>query len=623
MNGARGMLLDIDLSSGTSESRPLQESTLRLYLGGGALGAKLLLRRGVARADALSPENLLIIAPGVATGAAVSGVSRCSVVSLSPLTGAVAESQAGGMLGPALKRAGYDAVVIRGRAASPVWLRIDGERVTIEDASPLSGRTTSEVFERLEEMLGGNWTVLQCGPAGERLVRFACLLSGRNDVFGRTGLGAVFGAKNLRAVAVHGSNQVPFADVDTLRSLARRASERLGGSSFPATLHEHGTPGIVDFQAEAGNLATRNHASGFHPRHHLLSGQHFEAELGAGATTCFGCVVRCRRRVRNRQHDISDALGGPEFETLGMLGSNLDITDAAAVARANQLCGELGLDTITTGALLAWLAECRQRGLISPDQLDGLDFGFGQAEPARELIARIGRRRGVGDVLAEGFAAAIEKFGPATAAYAVHTKGQGFAVHLPQVKPSQALLYAASPIGPDHMSCEHDWLLEAGGDDCLGLGISGSGDRYSTGPAKVRMTVQSQIYYSLLDSLCLCMFCWGPGNLFSYNEVAELVQAATGWGVTFHELMKAGERRLHLMRVINARRGLGRQQDRLPPRMFEPLHDGPSAGRRVDPDEFEKMLDLYYVMLGCDPASGHPTSGKLHELGLEWVLAED
>ncbi|RME29974.1 MAG: hypothetical protein D6806_00720, partial [Deltaproteobacteria bacterium] len=365
---------------------------------------------------------------------------------------------------------------------------------------------------------------------------------------------------------------------------------------------------------------TRNHSSGFHRHYEKLTGQHFQKEMDAGATTCFGCVVRCRRKVKKADRGISDSTGGPEFETLGMLGSNLDITDAGAVALANQKCAELGLDTITTGGLIAWLMECREKGLITAEQLDGIDLRFGDAESVLEMIDAMGRRIGIGRVLGEGFDAAAKVLGPETAALAVHTKQQGYPVHMPQVKPSQAVIYATSPIGPDHMSSEHDWLLEAGGDDCFGLGISGSGDRYGTGMAKIRMTVMSQYYYSLLDSLCLCMFCWGPGNLFKYNEVAELVNAATGNDWTFHELMLVGQRRIHLMRRVNAARGFGRGEDRLAPRMFQPLVGGPSEGRRVDPAEFEKMLDSYYSMIGCDPATGHPTESKLAELGLEWTM---
>jgi aldehyde:ferredoxin oxidoreductase len=451
-------------------------------------------------------------------------------------------------------------------------------------------------------------------------VRFACLMADRNDVGGRTGLGAVFGSKNLRAVCVRGGGEIDFADPKGLTELNRLAAKRLPDASFPATLNKHGTPGVVGFQAEGGNFATHNYSRGFTPDYKQLDGESFGPALGAGATTCFGCVVRCRKKVKaDSPYPLTDKLGGPEFETLGLLGSNLDITDPAAVARASQLCGQYGIDTITMGGLAGYVFECAQEGLIPGEALEGRKVGFGKPDDLFWLIEKTAAREGIGDVLADGFTAAIEKFGEQTAPYAVHVKNQGLAVHMPQVKPSQALMYAVCPIGPDHQSSEHDWLMEAG-EDCSGLGVIGQGDKLSVNLAKVRMTVYSQYYYSLLDTLCLCMFCWGPGNLFSYRELEDLVRFSTGWHTTFFELMKAGERRINMMRQQNARRGFTRDDDRLPERVFNPLPDGPSQGLHVDRDAFARMLDAYYGFMGWDEKTGNPTRGKLMELGLDWTI---
>ncbi|RME19134.1 MAG: aldehyde:ferredoxin oxidoreductase, partial [Deltaproteobacteria bacterium] len=260
MKGYRGRLLRIDLSSSVVEDVEIAADELRIYGGGGALATALLMKLTSARCDALSADNPFILATGPATGAAVSGVSRCSAVALSPLTGAVGESQAGGMLGPAIKRAGYDALVLTGKARAPVWIELGDDGARIHEAGEIAELQSSEVFDELEDRLGGGWTILQCGPAGMRGVRHACLLAGRNDVFGRTGLGAVLGSKKVRAIAVNGSKKVEFADEAALKRLARAAAGRLAGASFPATLHAHGTPGVVEYQAEAGNLAARNPA---------------------------------------------------------------------------------------------------------------------------------------------------------------------------------------------------------------------------------------------------------------------------------------------------------------------------------------------------------------------------
>jgi aldehyde:ferredoxin oxidoreductase len=479
------------------------------------------------------------------------------------------------------------------------------------------------VYETLVSELGKkDLSILQCGPAGEKGVRFACLLADRYDMGGRTGMGAVFGSKNLRAVAVRSAGKVEFADPQGLKALNKKASERLALAGFPTILNKYGTPGVVGNQAKAGNLATHNYSRGWHPEFEKLDGSTFESEIGSGATTCYGCVVRCRKKVKATEpYPLTDQLGGPEFETLGLLGSNLDITDASAVARASQLCGLYGMDTITMGGLAGFVFECSEKGLIPDALLEGKRLGFGDVSGLLWLIERTAAREGIGEVLSEGFEAAVKKFGDQTAPYAVCVKNHGLAVHMAQVKPSQALMYAVCPIGPDHQSSEHDWLATSPGEDRKGLAILAQSEAASTSTDKVQMTIYSQYYYSLLDAMCLCMFCWGPGNLFTYMELEELVRCTTGWDCTFWELMKAGERRVNMMRQLNAIRGFTRDQDLLPVRLSDPLPDGPSKGRHVDPEAFSMMLDRYYRMMGWDRETGNPSRGKLEELGLEWTLA--
>ena len=619
--GYRGTILRVDLGSGAITREQPGDAFYRTYMGGGAFGAYYLLKETGADTDALAPENVLTIAPSVTTGARVSGASRLSVVALSPLTGAAGEGQAGGSFGPFLKRSGYDAVVVTGRAAAPSYLWIDGETVELREAGELVGRGVDEAHAWFTERHGKkNLSVIQCGPAGERLVRFASLAVDRNDMVGRTGMGAVFGAKNLRAVVVRGASEIPFADPDKLKELNRRAAKRLPDMGFQTILKKYGTAGVVKPQAEGGNLATHNFSRSWHPEYERLDGSSFEPEIGAGGTTCLGCVISCRKRVRvSGQYEVSDRLGGPEFETLGLLGSNLDITDPRVVAKANERCNDLGMDTITTGGMAAWLFESLERGLIPADAVDGRALGFGDADGLLWLIEQIGAREGIGDLLAEGFEAAIARFGEATRPYAVQVKGQALAVHMAQVKPSQALMYAVSPIGADHQSCEHDWLMGSDGEDRKGLAIIGEGDAASVNLAKVRMIVYSQAYYSLLDTLTLCMFVWGPGAMFTYQELEELMEACTGWKATLWELMKVGERRVNMLRLVNARRGFDRGRDVLPARLSEPLPDGPAEGRRVDPTAFAAMQDAYYGMVGWDLDTGNPTHGKVLELGLDWT----
>lgn len=618
--GYRGTVLHIHLDTGSVRREHPSEVHYRRYMGGSALGTWYVARHTGPETDPLAPENVLVVAPGVTTGTRVSGVSRCAVCALSPITGAVGDGQTGGKIGPWLKRAGYDAVVFRGRSPEPVFLVVDGEDVYLESARSLWGRTTSQVLDELSGRYGKGWTVLQCGPAGERRVRWACLLNDGNDAVGRTGMGAVFGSKNLRALVVRGHGPLPVADEDAVRAIARRAASRIEPGTFQEILRRLGTPGILGIQAEAGNLATRNYSRSHHPRYRELDGSSFHEDLAAGTTSCFGCAVACRKKVRvSPRAESASPLGGPEFETLGLLGSNMDITDPVAVARANERCGELGLDTITTGAMASWIAECQERGVLSEDQI-GRSVRFGDPEGLLWLVERIGAREGIGDVLARGFHAAVEALGERTRPWAIQVKNQGLPVHMAQVKPSQALMYAVCPIGPDHQSCEHDWLVASGGDEARALGLLDEADPASSGVDKVRMVVYGQLFYSLLDSLCLCMFCFGPGNLYTYRDLVDLLAATTGWECSLWELMKVGERRVNLMRQVNARRGFTRADDRLPPRLFEPLPDGPATGRHVDPESFAEMQDLYYAFMGWDPDTGNPTRSKLLELGLSWTL---
>ena len=624
-NGFTGVILRIDLSDGMVKKHLIKEEFYRKFMGGSAIGTYFLLKETSAKTDPLSAENIITIAPGVTTGAAVSGVSRCCVTALSPETGCVGDSQAGGSLGPMIKKAGYDAIVITGKAKKLSYILIDNEDVQIIEESELKSKTVLEVHDMLTRKFNnGKISILQCGPAGEKLVKFACLMSDLYDVAGRCGMGAVFGSKNLRAVVVKGSNKVSFADPEGIKNLAKNAVKRLPDSGFPFTLSKYGTPGVVGFQSEAGNLSTHNFSKSYHPDYDKLNGENFEPVIGAGHTTCFACAVGCRKKVKAESpYQVTNRLGGPEFETIGLLGTNLDIVDPVSVAKANELCNNYGIDTITMGSLAAYFFESMEKGLIKPELADGRRLGFGDIDGLLWLIEQVCQRQGVGDILAEGFNAAIEKFGCETEAYAINVKGHGLAAHMAQVKPSQALMYAVCPIGADHMSCEHDWLLASNSEACKGLGITTDNPEtalQSTGLDKIRMVVYSQYYYSLMDTLCLCMFCWGPGNLFNYKELGDLLSFTTGWDCTFWELMKVGERRVNMMRQLNAKRGFTRSQDYLPKRLNEPLPDGPAKGRKVDPVFFEEMLKNYYKMMDWNLETGNPTEGKLIELGLEWTL---
>ncbi len=619
--GYTGKFLRINLTDGSFREESFNQDFYRKYLGGGGFGTYFLLKETDANTDPLSPENVITIAPGITTGSAVSGVSRCGMTALSPETGGIGDSQAGGSFGPFLKRAGWDAVIITGKAAEMSYIYIEDGEVLILGAEDVSGKSILDARGVFEEKYGRKGvSVMQCGPAGEKLVKYASVSSDLHDAYGRTGMGAVFGSKNLRAVVVKSSGTVEFEDPEGLKTLAKTAISRIPGSGFVSTIKKYGTEGIVLGNAEAGNLCVHNYSTGYHEDYAKLDRSNYDEAFLAKGTTCYGCAVGCRKTVKaETPYKVTDKLGGPEFETIGVLGSNLDIFDPVAVAKANELCNTYGIDTITLGGIVSYLAESVEKGLITDDQIGYKGFGFGNPDAVIWLIEQVGNREGIGDILANGFEAAIKHFGEETRKYAVHVKGHGFAVHMPQVKPSLALMYAVVPIGADHMSSEHDWLITDDSEASRGLGILETDDVNSTGTNKVRMAVYSQYYYSVLDSLNLCMFCWGAGSLYTYPELEDLVRYTTGMDMTFWELMMAGERKITMMRLLNLRRGFTDKDDKLPEKMFQPLYDGPSKGRSVNKEDFERMKAQYYGFLGWDE-HGAPLNGKLAELGLEWAV---
>ncbi len=623
-NGYNGKILKVDLTDRKWEVDEREDLFYRKYPGGSALGMFYLLDEMPAGTDALAPESLLVLAPSVLTGAPVSGASRFTVTCRSPLGGTAGDSQCGGQWGPELKFAGFDAVVVTGKASSPVYISISSGDVDIIDAASIWGRPTADTRAAIREELGDEKVKIACiGPGGEKLVRFACISGGSSHYAGRTGAGAVMGSKNLKAVACRGKRPYEYDDKDAVLSYGRLAKERRDNSGFAKILRALGTAGVVKPQYDSGNLTTRNFTYNSFEGVEKLSGETMRDSIVAKSETCFGCVVSCKKIVKaDKPYTVDPAYGGPEFETIALLGSNLMIDDITAVAKANELCNAFGIDTISTGAMIAYAMESFENGIITEEQTGGLKLRFGDADAALRAVEMIGARDGFGDVLAEGMFAAIEEFGAETAPFAIHAKGNPFPGHMAQVKKSQALAYAVNPFGADHMSSEHDWLITAPNDAALGLGLYETREAAALDTEKARMVAMTQMYYSLLDTLTLCAFCWGPDALFNYYDLEGFVRAVTGWNMSFWELMKVGERRVNMMRAFNAREGFTADDDILPDRVFEPMPKGTGKGICVRREDFEAAKRDYYGIMGWDPESGNPTRGKLCELGLDWLCAK-
>ncbi|HSB89975.1 MAG TPA: aldehyde ferredoxin oxidoreductase family protein [Anaerolineales bacterium] len=622
-NGYHGKILHVDLTSGQLEVEQPDEAVYRRYMGGSALGMYYLLRQSPRGVDPFSPDSPLVLTLSVLTGAPVSGQSRLTSVARSPLTGAVGDSQSGGFFPAEMKFSGFDALVIQGRSAQPVYLWLHNGEAELRPAEHLWGKITGEAEADIRSELGDDKIeVLQVGPAGENRVRFAALMNMSNRANGRTGMGAVMGSKNLKAVAVRGQLRPPLADRAAVIQMARWGAEHFEGSGVEG-LGLLGTAEVVRGQNAVGGLVSRNWASGVFDGWEALDGKTMANTILKDRDTCYACTVRCKRVVEIKEgpHPVDPLYGGPEYETLATFGSYCGIDDLAAVAYASQLCNMYGMDTISCGATIAWAMDCFEQGLLSREETDGLELRFGNAEAMLRTVEKIARREGFGDLLAEGSARAAARVGRGSQDLVVAVKGQEMPAHMPQVKRSLALIYAVNPFGADHQSSEHDPSWKSHTERLAEIGVTDPPQpAKALNEEKVRFALKTQYAYSCLDSVNMCQFVFGPAwHLYGMDQLAETVRAVTGWEVTTEELMRLGERRLNLLRAYNAREGIGREADVLPKKMQKALVGGRSDGLVVSPEEVEGAKDIYYAMAGWDVATGTPTRRKLEQLELGWV----
>jgi len=465
-NGFWGRFLRVDLSNQSMNIEDLDPKIFRRYMGGRNLALHFLLKEIKADVDPLSPQNKLVFATSVLTGSPISGQGRHTAAAISPLTGGLADSQCGGWWGAELKFAGYDGIIIEGKAENPVYLYIQDEDVQILSADHLKGKSTGEAQKYFNETHGNKARVMQIGPAGENLVRYSMITSDLRNFHGRGGLGAVMGSKNLRAVVVRGTHRkLRIADPEKLKEVATWFAKSTKNHPAVSLHHELGTSkGIVPVSV-AGMLPTYNFQDGSFDQAEAISGETMKQELNGETETCYSCAVSCKRSVEGEKGNfkITREYGGPEYESIGLLGSNLGVGDIYAVAAFNQLCNKLGLDTISTGATLSWAIECFTRGLISKEDTGGIHLDWDQPELYYQLIEDIGFRQGFGDLLAEGSLLAAKSIGRGTERYAIQVKGQELPNHEPRGKWGVGLGYAVSPTGADHLQAAHDpWFIHPG-----------------------------------------------------------------------------------------------------------------------------------------------------------------
>lgn len=635
--GFSGKIIRINL---TEKSVTIDEPGVkffRKYLGGRALIAHYLLKEVPKGADPLGEENVLVFAASVLTGAPVPGFGRQSVGAKSPLTGLFGESESGGFWGPELKFAGYEAIVVEGKASTPVYIHINDDIIEIKDAAHLWGKETGDVYDKLiEELDEKRLKTLIIGPAGENKARIAGIAHDLSHYHGRTGMGAVMGSKNLKAVVVRGTKKIEFEDKGKLQELAKFFSANFKSNADNNGQHNHGTSDYYFGAQAAGSLPTLNFTTGH------FDGLSYDAdklheELKIKTDGCYACPVRCKQIFQSEKpYKVDPKFGGPEFETLAAFGSLCGVNDMYAGPKAHELCNRYGLDTVSTGVVIAFAMECFEKGIISTEDTGGVELKFGNTEAMLSMIEMIAYRKSFGDILAEGCRLAAQKIGKGAEQYAMHVKGQEFAMAEPRAKFGVGLAYAVSPTGADHLQHEHDGAFDSAltgyshtADDpnvflkaLYPMGLLDPVPSLSLGGEKVQLFTYLQHYWSLFNTLDLCIFTFEPVRTFKVNHLVDIANAVTGWDTSLFELMKAGERATTLTRCFNIKHGLTPEDDTLPDRLFQSLEGGPLKGNKMDKKEFEKSVKLYYEMMGWDPDSGIPTEGKLYELGIGWSHSE-
>ncbi|MFH1570916.1 MAG: aldehyde ferredoxin oxidoreductase family protein, partial [Gemmatimonadota bacterium] len=558
--GYNGKILRVNLTSGAVATEEPGPALYRRYLGGGGLGCYYLLREVPAGADPLGPDNKLIFMTSVLNGTPLSGCNRYSAVAKSPLTGGFGEAEAGGFWGPELKAAGFDGIIVEGEAAAPVYLYVHDGQAEIRDATAHWGKLADAVQHGLEQELGDERIrVLQTGIAGENRVRFAAIVNQLRHFHGRAGLGAVMGAKRLKAIVCRGKGRQETADREAFRQVLQWWRETYDPEKDRR--HVHGTAGgLMPLNAD-GILPTRNFREGAFEHAAAISGEHMTRTILTGRGTCFACAVACKREVEVASLGVTPDLGGPEYETVAAHGSLQGIGDLEFVALANQQCGQFVVDSISAGAVVAFAMECFEAGIIGPADTGGLDLRFGNQEASLKVLEMIARRKGIGDVLAEGVKRAAARFGRGADRFAMHVKGQELPMHEPRGKRSLALAYATSPTGADHMEAPHDPFyqsFDAAGNHALAeLGLVEPVERMDMGPRKVRAFFYTQLVWGLYDTIGMCDFVGAPINDLNLTKLVEYVTAVTGWEVSLFELLKAAERANNLKRVYNVREGFG------------------------------------------------------------------
>ncbi len=607
-DGYTGKVLRVDLSAGRTSTEPLNREWAKQFIGGKGLGARYLFEELKPGTDPMSPENVLMIWTGPLVGTLVPLTSRYVVVTKSPLTGTFLDSYAGGFFGAEMKFAGFDGVIMTGKASKPVYLWLNDGKAEIRDAKNLWGKDTYQTEELIRKETGEKMArVASIGPAGERLSLISSVTSDLTRNAGRGGTGAAFGSKNLKAVAARGTLGVEVPDIGPLLEMTKDMIKNdVVGNPDHAGMITDGTPVLVDMSNDAGILPTRNWHDGTFDGASGINSDSVKSRVLVRKRACFDCALACGSWSKVKAGAFSGAATeGPEYETLGLCGSNCGIRNVEAVVKFVEDCDRVGLDSISAGNAVALAMDLYEKGVLSKDDVGGLDLRFGNEEAYAKMPHLIAERKGFGDALAEGTLRAARKIGPEAEALVVHSKGLEYPAYDPRGTIGMALAYATSDRGACHLRA---WPVAAD--------AYGSADPWNP-EGKAATCVEDQTRTSVKWSMIFCDF-YGV----SFPNMAKYYSAVTGVPSSEETLRATGRRIWNLTRAFNVREGFSRKDDTMPARMEdEPLPSGKTAGKAVPKGAFERMLSEYYALWGWD-ADGRPTKKSLEEVGLGDVASK-
>ncbi|MGB9880637.1 MAG: aldehyde ferredoxin oxidoreductase family protein [Anaerolineae bacterium] len=605
MNGFMGKLLVVNLTDGQISALPLDEQYARQFVGGAGLACRYLYERIDRDTDPLGPENPLMFMTGPLVGTEAPLCGRYEVCARSPLTGLWGESNSGGRFGPYLRFSGYDGVLFTGKAPYPVYLSIWNGEAELKDARGIWGKDTYQTQEAIRDQLQRSQISIACiGPAGENLVKYAAVMNDWGRAAGRTGMGAVMGSKNLKAIAVGGDFRVPLADEAKFKAAAHAASEEIKADVKAQFLAAGGTASTIDTTMWIGDVPSKYFTQALWEPVANLSGATMAETILVGKRACYRCVVGCGRVTSISGKYMQEKIDGPEYETVVSLGSLILSDDLPAVTYANHLCNAYGLDTISAGVTIAFAYYLYDQGILTQADTGGLELKWGDIETAVTLVEQIAQRRGFGAVLAEGSRYLGRKYGVED--LAVQVNGLEVPMHEPRAFAGMALVYATSPRGACHT--QGDMFLVDLGAPVPELDIQ-IGNRLESSEEKALMTARVMNWRTLYGSLVMCIF----GNP-QVRHILDMLSGATGWDLDLGDLLPLGERIFNLKRLLNGKLGLTTENDRLPKLLLQPL---PGDAVETQVPDMDVLLPAYYRVRGWDPQTGMPTPAKLRELGLE------